>query len=356
MRKRDIVYAALAFLLVSCAETGTNKTHIDTVKVDFLKIEHIAQSEGWIVNLETTDKSLLYDICRLNVHEDTFVVQSRSFLYTFASNGKFLGSVSQRGHARNEYIQISNVFFEGGTVGVYDFNKKAVSRFDLRGRLLSVQKCDIADEGVFPFHVYPWNGGYIALNSYGGETEDRKTLCFLNKELTSGKPMEGRSLSTGFSTYDDISIDQKGNVLYCELLCDTLFTVNDDELAPLLAIDFGEYALPYDIARKDVYERADYADKSIKGGKKFAGMARYYQRIDDKIYFSCLFSDVGSLLCQYDEDEGTTRLFTVDFDNQKYTAQSFFFIKDNMVYWEIRDKKDLSLNPGLFVFSLDTLA
>lgn len=356
MRKRDMVYAALTFLFVSCTDTGTNRKRLNTVEVDFSKVEHISQSEGRVVNLETTDKSLLYDICRLNVHEDTFVVQSRSFLYTFASDGKFLGSVSQRGHARNEYIQISNVFFEGGTVGVYDFNKKAVSRFDLKGRLLSVQKCDIADEGIIPFHVYPWKGGYIALNSYGGETEDRKTLCLLNKEFTSGKPIEGRSLLTGFSTYDDIFIDQKGNVLYCELLCDTLFTVNDDELTPLLAIDFGEHALPYDIARKDVYERIDYTNKAKERDEKFAGMARYFQRVGDKIYFSCLFSDEGIFLCQYDEDEGTSRLFTVDFENQQYAAQPFFFIKDNMVYWEIRDKKDLSLNPGLFVFSLDTLA
>lgn len=356
MRKRDMIYVVLAFLLVSCTDTGTNRTRLSTVEIDFSKKEHITQSDGRVVNLETTDKSLLYDICRLNVHEDTFVVQSRNFLYTFASDGKFIGQVSQMGHAGNEYIQISNVFFEDGVVGIYDFNKRAVSRFDLKGRLLSVQKCDITDEDIFPFHVYPWNGGYIALNSYGGEMVDRKTLCLLDKELTSGKPMEGRSLSTGFSTYDDIFIDQKGDVLYCEPLCDTLFTINNGKIIPLLAIDFGEHALPYNIAGKDVYERADYADKLIKGGKSFAGMARYYQRIGDKIYFSCLFSDDGILLCQYDEDERTTRLFTVDFDNQQYATQSFFFIKDNVVYWEIRDKNDLSLNPSLFIFNLDKLA
>ena len=128
------------------------------------------------------------------------------------------------------------MFFENGTVGLYDFSKNTILRFNLKGQLLSVQRCDIAEEDIKPFHIYPWNNGYIVLNSYGGESTDRKTLCFLNKELTSGNPIEGRTLSTGFSTYDDISIDQKGNVLYWEMLCDTLFTIHNGLLTPLFAI------------------------------------------------------------------------------------------------------------------------
>ena len=31
----------------------------------------------------------------------------------------------------------------------------------------------------------------------------------------------------------------------------------------------------------------------------------------------------------------------------------FFLIKDHLVYWEIRDKDNLSLNPDLFIFNLD---
>ena len=191
------------------------------------------------------------------------------------------------------------------------------------------------------------------MNSYGGESTDRKTLCFLNKELTSGKPIKGRSLSTGFSTYDDISIDQKGNVLYWEMLCDTLFTIHNGLLTPLFAIDFGEHALPDDMTRKDVYERIDYVNKAKERGKPFAGMARYYQRVDHMVYFSCVSPDNEILLCQYNEDKGTTRLFTIDFDNKQYTTAPFFLIKDHLVYWEIRDKDNLSLNPDLFIFNLD---
>ena len=82
-------------------------------------------------------------------------------------------------------------FFENGTVGLYDFSKNTILRFNLKGQLLSVQRCDISEEDIKPFHIYPWNNGYIVLNSYGGESTDRKTLCFLNKELTSGKPIKG---------------------------------------------------------------------------------------------------------------------------------------------------------------------
>ncbi|WP_418841021.1 6-bladed beta-propeller [Paraprevotella clara] len=347
------VYIIFISLFMSC--TNKDKTDIQSIKMDFSKTTHINQTDGRIVNLETTERSLLYDICNFNVYKDTFVVHSRNFLYTFDSSGKFIGSISQKGHAGNEYIQISNVFFKNDTVGLYDFGKNAILQFNLKGHLLSVQRCDITEEDIKPFHIYPWNNGYIVLNSYGGESTDRKTLCFLNKELTSGKPIKGRSLSTGFSTYDDISINQKGNVLYWEMLCDTLFTIHNDLLTPLFAIDFGEHALPDDITRKDVYERINYVNKSKEKGKQFAGMARYYQRIDNMIYFSCVSPNNEILLCQYNEDKGTTRLFTIDFDNKQYTTAPFFLIKDHLVYWEIRNKDDLLLNPGLFIFNLNYL-
>lgn len=77
---KKIACVMLAAVFLSC--TGNHREDLDlrTVKVDFSELEHISQSDGRIVHLEPTDSSLLYDICRLDVHEDTFVVQSRSFL------------------------------------------------------------------------------------------------------------------------------------------------------------------------------------------------------------------------------------------------------------------------------------
>lgn len=174
---KNIIKFAFISLLVSC--TNKDKTDIhQSIKINFSEITCINQSDGRIVNLETTDNSLIYDICNFNVDKDTFVVHSRDFLYTFTSTGNFIGRVSQKGHAMNEHLQISNVFFGDGVVGLYDFSKNAILRFNLKGQLLSAQKCNIADEDIRPFHIYPWNEGYIALNSYGGEVAERKTLCF----------------------------------------------------------------------------------------------------------------------------------------------------------------------------------
>lgn len=89
------IYTLLALLFVSC--TGTDKTELTSIKVNFSNITPISQSEGKIVNLETTENSLLYDICNFNAWQDTLVVQSRSFLYAFASDGTFIGSISRKG-------------------------------------------------------------------------------------------------------------------------------------------------------------------------------------------------------------------------------------------------------------------
>ena len=345
------IYIILVIFFASC--TNDDQTKLAPIKISFSDITLINLSDGKIVNLETTENSLLYDICNLNVYQDTIVVQSRNFLYAFASDGKFIGNISRKGQAGDEYLSISNVFFEDGTVGLYDFNKKTLSRFNLKGELLSAPKCDISTPGIKPFQIFPWKDGYVALNSYGGESTDRKTLCFIDKQLKDGIPIEGRSLRNGFTTADGIFVDNQENVLYWEMMCDTLFTIHDNRLIPLYAIDFGDHALPGYIARKDVYGRIDYVNKSEKEGKLFAGMARYYQRKDDMIYFSCLSPEDGILICQYNENEGTTRLFMPDFNNQQYTTAPFFLIKDNHLYWEIRDKNDLTSNQSLFIVDLN---
>lgn len=349
----NLICAILLLTFISCTET--EKINIPSAKIDFTDITHINQTEGSIVNLETSDSSLLYDICSFNVIRDTLVIHSRNFLRMFSQDGKFLGNISQIGSGPNEYTRISNVFFENNRVGIFENNKNSVSWFNLRGELSASEKIKIDNENIRPFHLYPFEKGYIALNSYGGESADRKTLCFLNKELTQGIPIKGRSLRTGFSTYDNIFIDSKGEVIYWEMLCDTLFTVKDSILTPSLVIDFGKYGIPKDIARKDVYERINYVNQLGKHGDKFAGMARCFQRIGNMLYFSCMSPDKKILLCQYHEYKGIVRLFSVDFDNQKYELSSFFFIKDNFAYCEIHNKKDLTLNPSLFIFNLNCL-
>lgn len=349
----NLICVFLTFMSISCSKT--EKTDVPSAKIDFTNITHISHTEGSIVNLETSDSSLIYDICSFNVVRDTFVIHSRNFVRMFSKTGKFLGDVSQTGQGPNEYTRVSNIFFENNLVGVFESNKNTVKWFNLSGELSASKEIEVGDENIRPCHLYPSVNGYVALNSYGGESADRKTLCFLNKELNQGISIEGRSLRTGFSTYDDIFIDRSGKVLYWEMLCDTLFTVDNDTLILSLVVDFGEYSIPKDIAGKDVYERINYVNESGKSGSKFAGMARYYQRIDNMIYFSCISPENKILLCQYNEKEGTTRLFTVDFDNSEYDASSFFLIRDNVVYWEMHDKKDSTLNPSLFIFDINRL-
>lgn len=345
--------AALTSVLASF--TNMEETTCKSTKVDFSGITYINQSDGRVVNLETTDDSRVYDIANFSVCGDTLVIRSRNNLHTFSSTGKHIACILQEKKVVKTRGIISNVFFENQTVAVHDFNQKTVSWYNLKGEPLSSMKYKIAGEDVFPVHIYPWNGGYIATNAYGGESVDRKTLCFVNKELNTGIAIEGRSLTSGRGISDDISIDEQGNVLYHEQLCDTLFTVRDGMLTPLLAIDFGTHALPEDVARQDIYEREDYVTRLYKEGKPLAGWPSFFQRIGNIIYFTCVSPDNGIVLCRYDEKEGTTRLFAVDFDNPQYMTQLPFFIRDNVAYWQVRDKNNASQNPLLFVFPLDCL-
>ena len=345
--------ATLMSMLMSF--TTEDKTTCKSTKIDFSNVTRISPSEGRIVNLETTDDSRVYDIANFSVYEDTFVIRSRSNLHTFSSAGKHIACILQEKKVADAHGIISNVFFEDRTVAVHDFNQKTISRYNLKGELVSFQEYQITGEDVFPVHIYPWNGGYIATNAYGGESVERKALCFVNQELNAGIAIEGRSLTSGRGISDDISIDEQGNVLYHELLCDTLFTVEEGWLTPLLALDFGTHALPRDVAQKDVYEREDYVAGLYKEGRPFAGHPAFCQRIDGMIYFTCISPDWNVLLCRYDEKKGTTRLFAVDFGHPQYITQAPFFVKDHVAYWQIRDKNNASQNPSLFIFDLNRL-
>lgn len=79
MRKIVILSLGLLFFLFSCQREQKNVTQ--RIEVDLSHIDTVKISASRIINLETVDSSLLYDICALFKQDDRYFIWSRDNAY-----------------------------------------------------------------------------------------------------------------------------------------------------------------------------------------------------------------------------------------------------------------------------------
>ena len=76
-----------------------------------------------MINLETVDSSLLYDICALFKQDDRYFIWSRDNAYAFNDKGDFLFNISCKGQGPGEYLSFGCMFMEDGEVCIFDQDK-----------------------------------------------------------------------------------------------------------------------------------------------------------------------------------------------------------------------------------------
>ena len=128
MRKIVILSLGLLFFLFSCQREQKNVTQ--RIEVDLSHIDTVKISASRMINLETVDSSLLYDICALFKQDDRYFIWSRDNAYVFNDKGDFLFNISCKGQGPGEYLSFGCMFMEDGEVCIFDQDKQQILRFD----------------------------------------------------------------------------------------------------------------------------------------------------------------------------------------------------------------------------------
>lgn len=348
MRKIVILSLGLLFFLFSCQREQKNVTQ--RIEVDLSHIDTVKISASRMINLETVDSSLLYDICALFKQDDRYFIWSRDNAYVFNDKGDFLFNISCKGQGPGEYLSFGCMFMEDGEVCIFDQDKQQILRFDINGKFMGVQKVLLDEDAPSPSMIIPiGTERYLSTNRFGGDYRKMPVLSFWNKDFSSQQIVKGRFMNDGIHFPDAFFVGEEGRrVLYWEPLKDTLFTVTNNFLVPEYKIDFGTYAIPEEEGAKDIYARIMYLNKPEN--QSCASVARFYQIDGYYIYFTFMWYD-RIYLCRYSEKTKKSEIFAILTDEMQLKECSFFKILGDDIVIAFEDKGNLEKNPSLCVFN-----
>ena len=215
-----------------------------------------------VMKLETNEECILSDdINRVTIHGDTVVIAdfNTKSIYFFSKEGKYLTRISRAGRGPQEYIDISDVFFDDEYLFITDNYGHKVLCFDYAARFK--YKVDI--EGSYGekdicYHdtVFAWTSIRRSLNNIisvfdrNGNKVGQHIPYSPNRDyemMGSGVKHAFISQPDGFDVFvpDYTAADnyQHSNVVY---------HYTNGEFTSKYWIDFGKYNVPLKIAKRGV--------------------------------------------------------------------------------------------------------
>lgn len=200
MCTKNFYYILITILtLVSC-KINANFKSPTTVKINLNDTKSIVVDKNQIINLETTDSSLLFDICNLHVVDNHFIIHSRNSVKAFDRQGNYIRDIGSVGKANNEYTNVSNVFIDNDKIVIYDSGKQCLHSYGLDGAFYGNIPVIIqeAENTTYPNHIYKIGNSYVFVNSYGGEGRNVTALSLAENDMRTITPISGKVLTSGF--------------------------------------------------------------------------------------------------------------------------------------------------------------
>lgn len=142
-----------------CNVINLAEISFDQSSLNFDSIQYVYVSDDDVIELETCEGSLVYDINNLFTIDNCLYVHSRNFLHVFDFTGEYMFDISESDSLMEDGNTISNVYERNGCL--YIDNGKDLLCFSRYGKLLSSQS--LANYGMndqnSTVHPYPVQKG-----------------------------------------------------------------------------------------------------------------------------------------------------------------------------------------------------
>lgn len=364
-----VVTAIIAVLATSCSDSSkTVEDGPGIVGLDIADAQVCNITPGDLIPLETTDSSLLYDICELIPTQNAWIVRSRDYLRAFDKNtGKYLYDISRMGQGPGEYLSIIQCTCTADTLHVLDGNLNCILDYLSDGTFLGkrLDFKEIHADNFLPANYAvesPDRNEYYLINKYnGGYPEPFDQYSVITKDGQFVKHVPGRKLLDGSFTPDRMYTDfEHGRVLAWEQLIDTLFTVSEDTVKPLYVFDFGKNKFPVESQKKTEFYLRSQDFTEHDGDTPYASFIKYYQVNGDNLYFSFIScTNKGETAVAYlaivNEKTHDVKILHFESEDGQYRQEPFFHIFDDSIAISIADRVNVEQNPFLLVRPLDSL-
>lgn len=347
------VIFAFSMGLISCNESKVS-SNFNTVTVNLDAVNIIPLSNARIIELETNDSSLIYEIYNLVKIDDRLYVHSRNLLKVFSdADGHYISDVGRLGHGPGEYAQINQIWAEGSNICIHDFDSNCALVYNNKNECITkrqpffdrVHQC-------YPSQIilYPDSSCIIALSTYRGSPEKHTPLASirsLNNEFK--RIIPGREVLDGGSLNTCLAKDYENNrILYWQGLKDTIFEITTDSIRPIYAIDFGQYRFPGQ-DDNNLFGKVRRLKQELKNGARYATLIQDVQKWHDLILFDFTtdYTDtfyIGAL------DTKSNKIQVYELRDDKFAIRPFMRLIGDNLYIELKNKENDEANPALLIF------
>ena len=257
---------ATCVCLVACTSKQQQETVLDNLPYTIIPFEKGVKNEKQIklseiaekitfIPMETTDASLLNKVRANNiisVNGNIVIPCFNMGAFAFDENGKFIAPISRKGQGPAEFLRFV------GVAGNSDLNLIYVKD----GRKMMAFRPDgtFVDEFKTPGALH-WESSIVMQDSitlssvinYTGQRPYRLILTNAQGDTLKAFPQYDRfEIPKGMNyiyinSKENFLYQYKGESVYHDYYCDTLFTVTRDSLLPRYLLEMGEYKLPKDL-------------------------------------------------------------------------------------------------------------
>lgn len=344
-----MISVLLTGIMIFASCHNSEVSHIRNINVDLSSATDVDVDSGSIVCLETNDSSLLYSLGDVVVDTDRLFVYSRGKIKCFDKNGRYMFTLSRRGSGPGEFSSPSNLWIDNGIVKVFDNGLQKILYFDRDGHFIDYSNVNVESEQYYarPNRLFPSSdgNGFYSFNTYMGISGIVSLFSRIPSTLDSQIPVEGRISQDGGSLNDGISIDNANHrALYWEGFRDTIFSVYNTVITPMLAVDFGEHSIPQDIqADNDLLNRIERTREAADSSYTYP---RYVQASGKAVYFYCSLGSAGYIV-RIDERNNEAAVYRLNIPGGHYTPASFMKIAGDTVLVGLNDAQDMEQNPAV---------
>ncbi|MCM1111511.1 MAG: 6-bladed beta-propeller [Clostridium sp.] len=358
MTKYQLIILGLTIIGYASVSCSREESGLVNVSVDVDEAEVITVDPAGMVQLETNDSSLLYNINTLEKIGDRLIISSTNMVKTYSTDGRYLGNISGKGKGPEEFVSLSQMWTKDGFVMLRDGDTKRILTFSPDGQFENAQRLpDTRDpsHSTSYFIEHPKTGEYFVINCFtDGTTETNPALSVYDHQWNLITDIPGRTLLTGGYTSDRMAIDEpSGTVYYWEALKDTLFEVRKDGVVPVYAFDFGKYTLPDNIQSEPEMFIRMRAFSRTEAPVEYVSLIRCYQRYGDQMFFVVSSTSDKNYLCRLNLETGDVKVFEMKPESDRYQMNSFLRIIGNDLYLSFSDTSSTEANPILYIVSVN---
>ena len=242
---KTIIGFSLFFFVFACSTENTESVFVD---VDPLRkvMDSLIFTDREIIFLDSDNpESLLAGVDAIDIYNDViYIFDKRSAnIFTFSKDGSYLSKIGRKGRGPGEYIRMNTFCIDRdkGEIIISTDTPNKIMFFSLSGEFITETNTDdslyeIVKKGNYLYSSLIINGKYdfAIYEMKGHSVKSVKYIEMANRRINREYMMvpPGKML-----------LMSKSDILFTRTFDNTIYKIKDNELIPLMVLDFGKYNL-----------------------------------------------------------------------------------------------------------------